>query len=538
MQKFTLFRLTLLMVIAVISACASLQQPQGGPKDTDAPKVLQEVPKNLSRNFNGNKIEITFDEFFKLSNEYTEITISPETETLPNFKIKQKTLEINFKDSLEKNTTYSINFGKAIQDVNESNILKNYSFVFSTGPKLDSLSIGGQVINTIDNKPVLDATVLLYPINKDTLFGKKKPSIYTVTDSSGNFKLKNLREDSYQIYALKETSGDRIYNSPNEDIAFIKEAIQLNKDTNNLLLKLFKQEPTEFRIVDRKIENDGKISAYFNQKLEKPSITFTGPFIPEKPIINFSNKGDTLNLYLRKLDFDSLKIVINDRDQVLDTLTLRRSIKDEYKRVILFSNNLSTGKIVPGRSLQITFNQPIESLNTNLIEIREDTIPKQGFTIKKVENSYFTYQIDYPWKVKKRYSLQLKEGAAKDIYDTENKALKLDFELDEVENYGNLSLNVIKADSTRNYVLQVLTEKNILFKEFVVTKNEIFNIVNIPINKYKIKVIEDSNNNRKFDSGNVYLKIQPEKSWLWDKEIITRANWDREEKIEIPKKFD
>ena len=537
MQKFTLFRLTLLMVIAVISACASLQQPQGGPKDTDAPKVLQEVPKNLSRNFNGNKIEITFDEFFKLSNEYTEITISPETETLPNFKIKQKTLEINFKDSLEKNTTYSINFGKAIQDVNESNILKNYSFVFSTGPKLDSLSIGGQVINTIDNKPVLDATVLLYPINKDTLFGKKKPSIYTVTDSSGNFKLKNLREDSYQIYAIKETSGDRIYNSPNEDIAFIKEAIQLNKDTNNLLLKLFKQEPTEFRIVDRKIENDGKISAYFNQKLEKPSITFTGPFIPEKPIINFSNKGDTLNLYLRKLDFDSLKIVINDRDQVLDTLTLRRSIKDEYKRVILFSNNLSTGKIVPGRSLQITFNQPIESLNTNLIEIREDTIPKQGFTIKKVENSYFTYQIDYPWKVKKRYSLQLKEGAAKDIYDTENKALKLDFELDEVENYGNLSLNVIKADSTRNYVLQVLTEKNILFKEFVVTKNEIFNIVNIPINKYKIKVIEDSNNNRKFDSGNVYLKIQPEKSWLWDKEIITRANWDREEKIEIPKKF-
>lgn len=174
MQKFTLFRLTLLMVIAVISACASLQQPQGGPKDTDAPKVLQEVPKNLSRNFNGNKIEITFDEFFKLSNEYTEITISPETETLPNFKIKQKTLEINFKDSLEKNTTYSINFGKAIQDVNESNILKNYSFVFSTGPKLDSLSIGGQVINTIDNKPVLDATVLLYPINKDSLFGKKK----------------------------------------------------------------------------------------------------------------------------------------------------------------------------------------------------------------------------------------------------------------------------------------------------------------------------------------------------------------------------
>jgi uncharacterized protein (DUF2141 family) len=393
------------------------------------------------------------------------------------------------------------------------------------------------VINAIDNKPVLDATVLLYPINKDTLFGKKKPSLYTITDSSGNFKLKNLREDSYQIYAIKESSGDRIYNSSNEDIAFIKSPIVLNKDTSNIQLKLFKQEPTTFKVVDRKIENDGKISAYFNQKLEKPSITFVGPFIPEKPIINFSNTGDTLSLFLRKHNFDSLKVVINNKDKILDTLTLRRGIKDEYKRIILFTNNLSGGKIVPGKKLQITFNQPIETLNANLIKIKEDTIPKQGFTIKKVENSYFTYQIEYPWKVKKRYSLQLKEAAIKDIYDTENKALKLDFELDEIENYGNLSLNVVKADSSKNYVLQLLTDKNLLFKEFIVTKNEIFNIVNIPINKYKIKVIEDANNNGKFDSGNVYLKIQPEKTWLWDKEIITRANWDREEKIEIPKEF-
>jgi hypothetical protein len=523
--------------VIVLVGCASLQTPQGGPRDTDAPKIVEEIPKNLSRNYKGKKIEITFDEFFKLTNEFTEITISPETEVQPSFKVKQKTLEISFKDSLEENTTYSINFGKAIQDVNESNILKNYSFVFATGPKLDSLTISGQVISSVDNEPVLDATVLLFPIKKDSLFGKKKPSIYSVTDSSGNFTLRNLREDTYQIYALKESGGDRIYNSPNEDVAFINNSIKLSKDTSKITLKLFKQEPDQFRIVDRKIDNDGKISASFNQKLEKPSLTFIGTFKPDKPIINFTSNGDSVDIYLRKLTFDSLKVVVNNNGKVLDTITYRRSQKDDYKRTILFSNNLSGGKIIPGRSLQITFNQPIENIKANLIDIKEDTISRPGLTIKKVGESYFTYQIDYPWKVKKRYSLQLKEGAVTDIYETENKALKLDFELDEVENYGNLSLNVTKIDSAKNYILQLLTEKNSLYKEFIVTKNETFNIVNIPINKFKVKIIEDANNNRKFDSGNVYKKFQPEKSWLWDKEIVTRANWDREEKIEIPKDF-
>ena len=537
MLKNHQFTYLFLILLIVLAGCASLQTPQGGPRDTDAPKIVEELPKNLSRNFKGKKIEITFDEFFKLNSEFTEITISPETETQPSFKVKQKTLEISFKDSLEENTTYSINFGKAIQDVNESNILKNYSFVFATGATLDSLTISGQVINSIDNKPMLDATVLLFPIKKDTLFGKKKPSIYTITDSSGNFKLKNLREDTYRIYALKEASGDRIFNLANEEVAFINDSIKLTKDTTNILLKLFKQEPDQFRIVDRRIENDGKISAFFNQKLDKPSISFLGTYIPEKPIIEFSAKGDTAEIYLRKMTFDSLKVVVNNDDKVLDTITYRRSQKDEYKRTILFSNNLSGGKIVPGKSLQITFNQPIETLNQNLIEIKEDTIARPGLSIKKVGKSYFTYQIDFPFKVKKRYSLQLKEGAVKDIYETENKTLKLDFELDEVENYGNLSLNVTKLDNLKNYILLLLTEKNTIYKEFIVTKNETFNINNIPINKFKVKVIEDANKNGKFDSGNVYKKIQPEKSWLWDKEIVTRANWDREEKIEIPKEF-
>ncbi len=530
----------LFAIFAVLfySGCASLQTPSGGPRDTIPPKVVEEIPKNLSKNFKGKQIEITFDEFFKLSNEYQEITLSPETEIAPTYKVKKKTLEIDFKDSLEANTTYSIKFGKAIQDVNESNTLKNYSFVFATGSKLDSLEISGKVISSQDNQPVLDATVFLFPIKKDTLFGKKKPTIYTSSDSSGNFTLKNLREDTYRIYALKESGADRIYNSPNEDIAFLKDSVVLNKNMSNLSLKLFKQVADKFRTLDRRIEKDGRIDFFFNTPLSNPSLKFLGNDKIKNPIIDFSSKGDTAHLWLREFAFDSLKVSINNDNKPLDTVTLRRSLKDAYDRVILFNNNLSGGKIVPGRPLVLTFNLPIENIDPNKIVLTEDSVQRNGLTVKKLIPSDFKYEIDYPWRVKKRYTLSFKEGAVKDIYGTENKNLKLDFELDEVENYGNLSLNITKADSLKNYIVQLIIGKeNNVYKEFIIKQNSIVNINYIPTNTYKVRVIEDLNSNGKFDTGNIKLKIQPEKVWFWDKDIVTRANWDREEKIAIPKVF-
>lgn len=529
--------LLLLFTVLLYTACASLQTPQGGPRDITPPKVLEEIPKNLSTNFKGDKILITFDEYFKLNSEFTEISISPAQDIPPIFKTRQKSLEINFKDSLEKNTTYTINFGKAIQDVNESNTLKNYSFVFATGPKLDSLQISGKVVSSSDNKPVLDATVFIFPIERDTLFGKKKPSFYTNTDSSGNFSLKNLRESEYTLYALKESGIDRIYNSPNEEIAFSNKSIKLNKDTSEIILKLFKEIPERFRIVDRRIESDGRISMYFNKPLKNPSLTFIDAPSLKNPIIDFSSKGDTALVWLPEINFDSLKIVINSDNKALDTVTFKRGKKDTYDRTLLFSNNLSGGKIKPGSSLILTFNLPVSTINPVNAILLEDSVAKNNLTFTKLPNSERKYQVNYPWKIKKRYSLGFKEGAITDIYGTANKPLKLDFELDEVENYGNLSIKFSKEDSLKNYVVQILTEKNVVYSEFPVTKTIIKTFNNIPTNKYTVKVIEDENSNGEYDTGNVRLKIQPEKSWFWDKEIVTRANWEREEAIVIPKKF-
>jgi len=520
----------------VVTACASIQQPQGGPRDTEPPKILNELPKNLTKNFEGKKIEITFDEYFKLNNEFTEISVSPAQEIPPTYIIKQKTLEIAFKDTLEKNTTYTINFGKGIQDVNENIPLKNYNYIFSTGNKIDSIQIKGKVVNYLDGKEEKEITVFIIPVSRDSIFGKKRASFFTTTDSAGNFELKNIKEDTYRIYAIKEDGGgDRIYNQPSEQIAFLVNPIVLKKDTTEIQLKIFKQVPNDFRTNDQKIQSDGKIVLIFNKGIKNPSIKFINAS-PIKPYIDFSANADTLNMWLRDLSFDSLKLEINDKNKPIDTIKLQRNKTDKYIRTLTYTDNLSGNKIRPATRFTVRFNFPILSIDNSKLVLLEDSTTITNFTINRLDNDR-EFQILYPYKIKKLYTLTFNDKAVEDIYGTTNKPLKTKFILDEVENYGNLNLKIVKTDSDKNYIVQLITENGSVIKQDIIKINKtlVYNYLNN--NKYRVKIIEDINNNGEYDSGNLLRKEQPEKSWFFEKEIVIRPNWDQEYQIQIPEVF-
>src|ERR1700750_2445818 len=152
------------LIASLLFGCASMQKPQGGPRDRTPPKLLKASPPDMTRNFNAKIIRLDFDEYFNLKNPFQEISISPAPDKLPTYTKSKKSIIVTFKDSLQKNTTYVINFGKAIADVNEGNILSNFTYVFSTGPHIDSLSIAGTVTNTITQKKEKDVTVMIFPI--------------------------------------------------------------------------------------------------------------------------------------------------------------------------------------------------------------------------------------------------------------------------------------------------------------------------------------------------------------------------------------
>lgn len=526
----------LIYSLGLFVGCASIQSPTGGPRDTIQPAIVKELPKNLSRNFSSKKIEIEFDEFIKLSNEFTEISITPALDIPPSFKAKKELLTIEFQQELEKNTTYTINFGKAIADVNESNILKNYTYVFSTGNEIDSLSIQGSVINALTKEKVKETTVFILPLSQDSIFGKKKASFYTTTDTSGKFRLSNLREDTYRVYALNEQGGgDRIFNSSNEEIGFLTNPLKLNKDTANLILQLFKEVPANFIVTDRKIDPDGKISMAFNKSLEKPEVNIIDPVELNKiKTVELSSTGDSATIWLPEITFDSVKVEISSDKKSLDTITLRRNKRDTYNKSLTIIDNLTGTKLKPGSDLIIRFSAPIKDLKQELVSVLEDSIPVKNIELIKSPSDPRNYLIKYPWRLKKEYILNIKENAFTDVANNKSKIYNKKFELDTEDNYGSINVKISVPDTSKTYLVQWLGEKYNVIKQDKIIKNTSLNYTRYPTAKYFIRVIYDANGNGKWDTGNVKLKVQPEKSWTFEKAITLRPNWDLEENITIP----
>jgi uncharacterized protein (DUF2141 family) len=533
LQQIFLFFLVALVALG----CAVQQRPQGGPKDHDPPKLLKASPPNLTHNFKGKEIKLDFDEYFKLNNQFQEITVFPAPDKIPDFKKRQKSLVIELRDTLQKNTTYVINFGKAIGDVNENNILKNFTYVFSTGNHIDSLTMSGSVTNTQTQLKEKDITVMLFTLKQDSLlFGKKKPSIYTTTDSSGNFTLSNLKEGVYKIYALKEQGGDKIYNNDNELIGFSSNPIHFTHDTSTINLKLFKQAPTKIRFVDRKFLPDGGMMFSFNRPVNNPSAKIIyPPGLDNQKIVDFSKTGDTATIYSKNMDFDSIRFAFYENRKPLDTTYLRKGRKESFTRNISFRYGVSIGgELKPGNDLHLYSNLPIDSFDPSLITLKEDSAEVR-YTLTKDTGSTKNFTLKYKWRQKVNYQLIIDEAAFTSIYGDKNKRQLKKFYQNKPENYSNLTLTVNVPDTSKMYVVELLNDQGTVLRSDAITKKTKLEYRNYYVGKFTVRVIYDTNRNGKWDSGNVKELRQPENIWVYEKTFTLRPNWDSEELVDIPK---
>ncbi len=528
--------LTVILSLVLLSGCASVQSPTGGPKDVTPPKVIGENPKNLTRNFKSKRITLQFDEFVRLNNEANEVAISPAIDQFPIFKAHKGTLDITFQDTLEANTTYTINFGKAVGDVNENNILTNYTYVFSTGNTIDSLMISGTVEDVLTKEKLKDVTVFILPVRQDSLFGKKRASIFTTTDSAGNFRMSHLREDTYRIYALKEAQGgDRIYNSRAEDIGFATEPFTLKGDTMKFRLQVFREVPEDLSITDRRIENDGRMLFTFNREARIPSMRILEPAaLDARKVTEFTSRADSAFMWLPEMTFDSLKVSLLEENKPVDTVTLRRNKRDNYTRTVLLGDNLSNGRLRPATDLILTASHPISDFNPQVFTLLQDSINVRGLQVTRMEGSARKFVVRYPWRVNRTYILTAGDNTFTEIGGTKSKKSEKTFTLDDTENYGNLTLKVTPPD-TANYLIQLLDQENKVLRTDSIPQSGAIEYRTYPTAKYSIRVIYDLNRNGRWDTGSVKEKRQPEPVFNVEKQLTLRANWDLEETITIPK---
>lgn len=570
-------------VFSIITSCANRGQgPQGGPKDTIPPSVVKSFPPEKTLNYDKRRIEIIFDENVTVQKASEKVIISPPQQAAPSIQSYGKKLTVELNDSLQSNTTYSINFGDAIVDNNENNPLKNYVFAFSTGNTIDTLQISGTVIDAETLNPVSNVTVGIYDDFSDSAFMKKPFLRITKSDENGFFTIPNIKAGKYKVRALKDDSRDNMLQS-GEGLAFndtifspsvesymrqdtiwkdsvkidtIKSVKALKFLPNNVILRYFTDASgKKERFIKSERKNQNRFTLYFSAPAtELPSLEPLNVNWKDKILIQKNATLDTLTYWITdtnaiKMDTLSLKMrylrtdSTNHLAYTTDTLniiyrhtgkkqTAKQSGEQEPKAEYLnittdISNNFDVYK-----PITLSFDVPIkilDSLKIHLSEMR-DTIPVPiKFSLEPQDSIGMKFRIKNNWKPETAYRLQIDSAAFYSIYELNSNKFIGNFKVKSLDDYSSLKLQLSSFDSL--VVFQALNQKDEIVKSTPAKQNGTL-IEYLQPGDYYIRMFIDRNHNGKWDAGNYLKNIQPEETYYYPKKLTLIKNWEVEETID------
>ena len=173
---------------------------------------------------------------------------------------------------------------------------------------------------------------------------------------------------------------------------------------------------------------------------------------------------------------------------------------------------------------------PLKSVNTQniqLIKIVDDTI-KKPIKFKLFQDSLQTrkYLIDFVKEEEEKYELLIPSGAFIDLFGNANDTLKYAFTTRGLDYYSNLTLHLTKVGFPS--VMQLMDEKETVQQEWFIQGDTSLTIPYLAPKKYLLKLFNDTNPNKKWDTGNFLLLQHPEQVYYFPKEVETKSNWDLE----------
>lgn len=452
--------------ITTNTGCANIIPPSGGPKDTLAPVLQQARPADSTRKFTGDRIVLTFDEYVQLDNPTENLIVSPTPKVAPQIESKLRTVTVRIKDTLQPNTTYSINFGNAIKDINENNVLKNFVYVFSTGNTIDSLQVSGKVIIAETGKTDSTLIVGLYTNFGDSAVVKEKPRYITRVNRDGTFTFHNLPTNNYAIFAMKDEGSSKKYISRNQLFAFSDSTVRSSLTPAPVTLYAF---------VAKEEERP--------QSKPKPAAPKAQPS----------------------------KNTANDRR-------------------LRITNSLTGGEQDLLGNLEIEFKTgPYKYFDSTKVHFTTDAYqPIKGYHfVRDTSNEKIT--LVYQWTPDTHYKLILDSTFAEDtvgrrLLRTDTIAIHSKKESD----YASVRLRFMNLDLSENPVLQFIQSDKVV-KSYVFTSREFSSKLFLP-GEYELRILLDKNKNGIWDTGEYFAhpRIQPERVIPVPRKVNIKVNWENE----------
>lgn len=584
---------------ALLYSCASIGRIEGGPIDETPPRFVGSTPQQGALQTDRKKISVEFDEYIKLEKPNEKIVISPPQVQQPEVKASGKKVVITLQDTLKSNTTYTFDFGDAIQDNNEGNPLENFFFSFSTGEQLDTMAVSGIVLNASDLEPVKGMLVGLHANLADSAFTKLPFERVGRTDSRGRFSIRGVAPGEYRIYALQDADQNFAYTQPTEIIAFDDSIIiptmepRMRQDTtwidsltidtiverqythflpDDILLRCFKERNVISRQVKAERLTPEKFSLYFTAPADSLPLLKGLNFDERDAFVVEQNTGrndtiqywirdsllyrrDSLQLSVSYLYTDTLNQLVPRTDtlNLLPKLTYAKLMKqkqeqkekeekerekkkkkkggDEAEEEAEPVEHLKMDVYAPSAMdvydyITLSFDEPVVRIDSAAMRLshKVDSLWNEmpfDFACDSLEIR--RYNIFADWQPGESYAFEVDSAAIEGLYGLTTEKVKKEFKAKELEEYGQIFFNVHGVEGTA--FVELLDGQDKVLRS-VPVENGKADFYFLNPGKYCARLIEDSNGNGLWDTGNYAEKQQPEQVFYYPLVLELKANFD------------
>ena len=577
-----------LTLVAVLYSCASIGRPDGGPYDETPPRFISSTPVAGALNNQRTKVSLLFDEFIKLEKATEKVVVSPPQIQQPEIKASGKRIQVNLLDSLKPNTTYTIDFSDAIVDNNEGNPLGNFAFTFSTGAQIDTMEISGTVLDASNLEPIKGILVGLHTNLNDSAFTKLPFERVARTDSRGRFTIRGVAPGTYRIYGLMDADQNFTFNQKSEVIAFHDSLIVPRMEERTRMDTAWVDSLTYDTIVERKYMHylpDDIILRAFKEFNYSQYLIKSERLIPWKFSFYFAGETDTLPV-LKGLNFDEREAFVIEKNQRNDTIhywvkdsllfqqdtlaisltylytdtlnqlvprtdTLNLVSKQKYKKdepekekkkkkkkkkdeedepeptkFLSVNVNAPSSMEVYGY-ISLTFDEPIASFDSTAIHLKQkvDTLWKDiPFEFIQDSVNLKKFNLYYDWEPTLEYEFSVDSTAFHGIYGLFTDKIKQEFKVRSEDEYFTLHFSVTGADSLA--FVELLDAQDKVVRKRRVEKDGMVDFYFLNPGKYAARLINDTNGNGEWDTGDFEKGIQPETVYYYPGILEYKALWD------------
>ena len=573
------------VIIGILYSCASIGRPDGGAYDETPPRLIGSTPEANGTNVNRTRIVMEFDEFIKLEKPNEKVVISPPQVQQPEIRTNGKKITINLLDTLKAGTTYTVDFSDAIVDNNEGNPLEDFSITFSTGDRIDTLAVSGVLLEASNLEPVKGMLVGLHSNPADSAFTKLPLERVSRTDSRGRFTIRGIAPGAYRLFALQDADQNYAFTQKSEAIAFrdsliiprFEERIRQDtmwKDTltvdtiierkythylpDDLLLRSFKEINYSQSLLKSERLTPQRFTLYFSERADTLP-TLTGLDFDERDafVIEKSTGNDTIHYWVKdsllykqdtlkvKLEYlytdtlrqlvprtDTLKLSVRKRggDHDRDEAKKKKRKEDEPEPTLFLkvTPQVPSSMDVYGR-ISLLFDEPVLEYEPDSVhlQIKADTLWQDvPFDFERDSVEIRRYNLYANWEPAAEYVFSVDSTTFHGLYGLHTDKIRQNFKVRSLDDYGEIYFNV-SGQGPVAFVELLDAQDKVVRRVSVVNGKADFHFLSP--GKYSARLINDTNGNGIWDTGNYEERLQPEMVYYYPQIVDLKALWQLEQ---------